>query len=85
MKKIFIIFFVLIFMCTLLSGCGKYVGTKRAAIGNIIVDKLYECRGADGAWFAFVVKNDEGNHKIIYNIDINVYYSYKIGDIYMGD
>jgi len=85
MKKVFVIFFVLIFMCTLLSGCDKYTGTKKDAVGCVIVDKLYENRGGYGAWFSFVVKNDRGDHKIIYNININTYYFYNIGDIYMGD
>ena len=87
MKKVFIIFFILILMCTLLTGCkrSKNEIKEKDARGCVIIDKLYENKGRGYIWFAFVIKDDEGKHKVIWDVNINTYYSYKIGDIYMGD
>lgn len=85
MKRIFIIFLILIFICIIITGCDNYRESKRSGYGKIIVDKLYEYIPSIGLWFSLVVVDDKGNHSIIYNIDIDTYYSYNINDIYMGD
>jgi len=85
MKKVFITFLILILMCMFLTGCEKYRESKKSGYGKTIVDKLYEYRPTNGLWFSLVVQDDNGNHSIIYHVDIDTYYSYNIGEIYMGD